>query len=150
MIPPTANNAVSSSSICYSEGIYYGYKWYETADQENYFNGVTSDYGTGYDAVVQYPFGYGLNYGNDFTWKIKSTSLANGSALTKESKITFTVTVTNNSAVAGKDVVELYLNAPYTKGGIEKAAVQLVDFAKTAQLAPGSSQDLTSLSAPMI
>lgn len=140
--PTYANNAVSSSSICYSEGIYYGYKWYETADKENYFSGVNNDYGTGYDAVVQYPFGYGLTYGNDFSWKMKSISLADGSSLTKESKITFTVTVTNMSAVAGKDVIELYLNPPYLKGGVEKAAVQLVDFAKTAQLAPGTSQDL--------
>lgn len=141
--PTYFNSAVASSSICYEEGIYYGYKWYETADKEGYFNAVSNNYGQGYDAVVQYPFGYGLSYSDNFAWAIKSVSMNEKTSLSKDSTITLVVSVTNKSSVAGKDVVELYLNAPYTKGGIEKSAVKLIGFAKTATLAANSTQDLT-------
>lgn len=135
----------------YAEGIYVGYRWYETADAEGYFNGQSLDsYGhqkVGYDAYVQYPFGYGLSY-TDFSWEFLSAStengeLSSGSEIKKDDTLTFKVRVTNTGSLAGKDVVQLYFSAPYTKGGIEKSAVELGAFAKTALLEPGKSEDVT-------
>ena len=126
------------SYVDYSEGIYVGYKWYETADAEGYWDDVSNEYGTGYDGVVQYPFGYGLSY-TTFSWEVTSHSrkiAANGD-------ISCTVKVTNTGSVAGKDVVELYYSPPYYSGGIEKSAVELGAFAKTDTLAPGESQEVT-------
>lgn len=117
---------VQPSFVNYVEGIYVGYKYYETADDEG-----AIDYG----AVVQYPFGYGLSY-TTFQQEMGPISRADG-------QITFDVTVTNTGQVAGKDVVEVYVNPPYTNGGIEKASVNLVDFAKTEELAAGQSQTVT-------
>lgn len=125
----------------YAEGIYVGYKWYETADTEGYWDEVSNEYGTGYNGVVQYPFGYGLSY-TSFDWKVTDAP-ANGSALDKDGDVTVKVTVTNTGDRAGKDVVELYYTAPYTKGEIEKSSVELGAFAKTDELQPGESQELT-------
>ena len=125
----------------YAEGIYVGYKWYETADTEGYWDEVSNEYGTGYNGVVQYPFGYGLSY-TSFDWKV-SDAPANGSTLDKDGDVTVKVTVTNTGDRAGKDVVELYYTAPYTKGEIEKSSVELGAFAKTDELQPGESQELT-------
>ena len=127
------------SYVDYSEGIYVGYRWYETADAEGYWAGQSNDHGQGYDAVVQYPFGYGLSYTN-FDWEVVDAP-ESGSALGDQNSMT--VRVTNTGKVAGKDVVELYFSAPYTQGGIEKSVVELGDFAKTKLLEPGESQDLT-------
>lgn len=110
----------------YVEGIYMGYKFYETAAQEGLID---------YDAYVQYPFGYGLSY-TTFEQKITDFKQT-ADALTVE------VTVKNTGSVAGKDVVELYFTPPYTNGGIEKASVNLVDFAKTELLKPGASEKIT-------
>lgn len=129
------------SFVDYAEGIYIGYKWYETADVEDYWVGVSNEYGTGYDGVVQYPFGYGLSY-TTFDWKVIDAP-ANGSALTKDGQVEVTVRVTNTGSVAGKDVVQLYYTAPYIDGEIEKSAVDLAAFAKTELLEPGQSQDVT-------
>lgn len=123
------NGRDSSSDIVYAEDIYVGYKWYETAAHENYFK---------YEDVVQYPFGYGLSY-TTFKWEIESLSLAENSYLNKESEIEIKVKVTNTGEVAGKDVVELYYTAPYTKGGVEKSYVNLLDFNKTPLLKPNES-----------
>lgn len=129
------------SYVDYAEGIYVGYKWYETADTEGYWDEVSNEYGTGYNGVVQYPFGYGLSY-TSFDWKVTDAS-ANGSTLEKDGDVTVKVTVTNTGDRAGKDVVELYYTAPYTKGEIEKSSVELGAFAKTNELQPGESQELT-------
>ena len=114
------------SFINYVENIYVGYKFYETAAQEGVID---------YEKVVQYPFGYGLSY-TSFTQKMSDIKV-NGQTLS------FDVTVTNTGSVAGRDVVEVYFNPPYTNGGIEKASANLVRFDKTNELKPGESQTLT-------
>ncbi len=119
----------------YAEGIYIGYKWYETADAEGYWDGISNEYGTGYDGVVQYPFGYGLSY-TSFDW----LPIDRHPALGQDGEFFFSVRVTNTGSRPGKDVVQLYYTAPYTPGGIEKSAVELAAFAKTDLLAPGESQ----------
>ena len=129
------------SYVDYAEGIYIGYKWYETADTEGYWDNVSNEYGIGYNGVVQYPFGYGLSY-TSFDWKVTDAS-ANGSTLTKDGSVTVKVTVTNTGDRAGKDVVQLYYTAPYTAGEIEKSSVELGAFAKTKELAPGESEEVT-------
>ncbi|MFC4223133.1 beta-glucosidase [Lysinibacter cavernae] len=106
------------------EGIYVGYRYYETFLSPD-------DYAT----TVQYPFGYGLSYTN-FAWDVAEPVVSDDSIAVK-------VTVTNTGETAGKDVVELYYSAPYTAGGIEKSAIELGSYAKTKQLKPGESQDLT-------
>ena len=111
--------------VNYVEGIYVGYKFYETAAKEGLIN---------YDEQVLYPFGYGLSY-TTFERGI-SNFKADGD------NITFDVTVKNTGSVTGKDVAEIYFTPPYTNGGIEKAEVNLVDFAKTKELAAGESQTL--------
>ena len=115
-----------ASFVNYVEGIYVGYRFYETAAVEGFLN---------YEETVQYPFGYGLSY-TDFTQKM-------GELKVSGETISVDVTVTNNGTASGKDVVELYYNPPYTNGGIEKSAVNLVAFGKTDLLEPGQSQTLT-------
>ena len=110
----------------YVEGIYVGYKYYETAAQEGAID---------YDKTVQYPFGYGLSY-TEFEQKM-------GELEEKDGQISVDVEVTNTGDVAGKDVVEVYYNPPYTNGGIEKASANLIEFAKTDLLQPGESQTVT-------
>ena len=129
------------SYVDYAEGIYVGYKWYETADTEHYWDAVENEYGAGYEGVVQYPFGYGLSY-TDFSWELVSGP-EDGTAITENDILEFTVKVTNTGDVAGKDVVELYYNPPYTAKGIEKVSVNLIAFAKTDTLEPGESQEVT-------
>lgn len=109
--------------VNYVEGIYVGYKYYETAADDGAIN---------YDDYVQYPFGYGLSY-TEFTQEITNFT-DNGDTVSVE------VTVTNTGSVAGKGVVELYSTPPYTNGGIEKASVNLVDFGKTQLLEAGASE----------
>ena len=112
--------------VNYVEGIYVGYKFYETAAAEGLID---------YDKVVQYPFGYGLSY---TTFKQEITSFSDDGT-----NITLKVSVTNTGSVAGKEVVQVYFNPPYTNGGIEKASANLVEFAKTAKLEPGASEEVT-------
>ena len=114
------------SFVNYVENIYVGYKYYETAAKENFID---------YDSTVQYPFGYGLSY-TTFSQKMGDISEENGI-------VSFEVTVQNTGDVAGKDVVEVFFDPPYTNGGIEKASANLVEFAKTDMLKPGESQVLT-------
>lgn len=113
------------SFVNYVEGIYVGYKFYETAADEGLIN---------YDDEVVFPFGYGLSY-TSFTKEMSSIT-------SDGTNLNFTVTVTNTGSAAGKDVVEIYSNPPYTNGGIEKASANLLDFAKTNELAPGESQTM--------
>ena len=129
------------SYVDYVEGIYVGYKWYETADAESYWDDVSNEYGTGYEGVVQYPFGYGLSY-TQFDWEIVSAP-QEGTVLGASDNLTVTVNVTNIGDTAGKDVVELYYTAPYEAGGIEKSAVELAAFGKTDLLEPGESEEVT-------
>ena len=110
----------------YVEGIYVGYKYYETAAQEGAID---------YDKTVQYPFGYGLSY-TEFEQKM-------GELEEKDGQISVDVEVTNTGDVAGKDVVEVYYEPPYTNGGIEKSSANLIEFAKTDLLQPGESQTVT-------
>ena len=131
--------AVQTWAVGYEEGIYVGYRWYETAYTEiaagNYLS--ATDAKTWYEQNVIYPFGYGLSY-TDFEWTV--TPVTEEGAITGDSTLKFDVTVKNVGAYAGKEVVQLYYTAPYTNGGIEKAAVNLGDYAKTRLLAPGESQ----------
>lgn len=115
-------------SVDYEEGIYVGYRYYETrgeTDGEDWYN-----------ANVVYPFGYGLSY-TTFDWTVGDAS---ASEIELGTTITVPVTVKNTGSVAGKDVVQLYASAPYTLGGIEKAHKVLVGFAKTKLLQPGESE----------
>lgn len=126
-------------------GIYLGYKWYETADVMGLWS-AANGYEKGYEGVVQYPFGYGLSY-TDFEWtvddvKVDEKSVAKGAEIKENSKIEFTVTVKNTGEAKGKEVVEIFGTAPYTKGGIEKSAVELVGYGKTNELDPGASETI--------
>lgn len=113
------SNALVKSFVNYAEDIYLGYRYFETFAPEK----------------VMYPFGYGLSY-TTFDWEAVSYSDSGDD-------ITVKVKVTNTGDVKGKDVVEVYFSAPYTKGGIEKSAVELAGYAKTGELAPGKSETVT-------
>lgn len=118
-------------SVDYEEGIYVGYRYYETrgeTDGEDWYN-----------ANVVYPFGYGLSY-TTFDWTVGDAS---ASEIELGTTITVPVTVKNTGSAAGKDVVQLYASAPYMLGGIEKAHKVLVGFAKTKLLQPGESETVT-------
>ena len=112
--------------VNYVEDIYVGYRFYETAADEGLID---------YDETVLYPFGYGLSY-TSFTQEM-------GDLTEQDGTISFDVTVTNTGDVAGKDVVEVYYNPPYTNGGIEKASANLIAFDKTDLLEPGASETVT-------
>lgn len=112
--------------VDYQEGIYVGYRYFETAAADGFID---------YDSTVQYPFGYGLSY-TTFDQKLDSVD-DDGTTITAK------VTVTNTGSVAGKQVAQIYVGAPYTKGGIEKSSVVLAGFQKTKLLEPGESQTLT-------
>mgnify|MGYP005752977269 CR=1 FL=1 len=129
------NKSATGGNIVYQEDLYFGYRWYETADKEGYFDGLTNGY---YDAVI-YPFGYGLSY-TTFDWSVKEINVKNNSSFDKDTKFEVKVAVTNTGNYPGRDVVELYYSTPYTKGGIEKSAISLGNFAKTGLLAPGETQ----------
>ena len=120
------DNINGTAFINYEEGIYVGYRYYETryaGDEEAYWK------------AVQYPFGYGLSY-TDFAWETESFAVEDGT-------VTWKVKVTNVGDRAGKDVVQLYFSAPYIPGGIEKSAIELAAYDKTGLLNPGDSEVLT-------
>lgn len=155
----------TSCYVEYSEGIYVGYRWFETADAEGYWDSDLfknnwdaawkQDHKVeklgGYDSVVQYPFGYGQSY-TTFDWTLAKTTVKNadgniignevGSAITNTDKIVLTVEVENTGNYPGKDVVEVYLTAPYKRGEIEKSAVKLVAYAKSPELQPGQKSQI--------
>lgn len=114
------------SFLNYEEGIYVGYRYYET----RYLGDEA-----GYRAAVQYPFGYGLSY-TQFAWGSPTLT-------TTDDTLSVEVRVTNTGDVAGRDVVQAYFSAPYADGGIEKSAIELAGYAKTAQLEPGASETVT-------
>lgn len=115
----TGVSGIPKYFVNYCEGIYVGYRYFETFAPEK----------------VMYPFGYGLSY-TDFSWDVKSYNA-------DEENITIEVEVTNIGDVAGKDVVEIYFSAPYYVGGIEKSAIELATYDKTKLLEPGESEVLT-------
>ena len=147
-------NSFADSSISYddcgdaylveSEGIYQGYKYYETRYEDAILGQGNAEAAEGsstgnawnYAEEMSYPFGYGLSY-TTFEQKLESVEATVGG----EGKAT--VTVTNTGSVKGKDVVELYVQAPYTAGGLEKASLQLIGFGKTGVLEPGASESVT-------
>ncbi len=164
---PVNQQSAGRATIEYEEGIYLGYKYYETmyaeiekgtvdltsaaakeALESEDINGSGASYSpyTGaddwYDRNVVYPFGYGLSY-TTFEWSDFSVEMSTPT-LTVDTEFTATVTVKNTGDVAGKDVVEFYMEAPYTPGGIEKSKVSLVNFEKTKLLQPGDSQTIIS------
>ncbi len=112
--------------VNYNEGIYVGYKFYETAAAEGLIN---------YDSVVQYPFGYGLSY-TEFDAVISQVE-------EDANKISLDIEVTNIGDTAGKFVAEVFYNPPYTNGGIEKASANLIGYAKTSLLEPGKTEVVT-------
>lgn len=130
----------------YQESIYVGYKWYETADADGFWD---SDFAkqkwgieNGYEDVVQFPFGYGLSY-TEFEWDILNISPAPGSTITENTEISVEVEVSNVGDVAGMDVVQLYYGAEY-KDGIEKSAKNLIGFQKTIMLDPVSQDGVST------
>ena len=135
------DNDVDGGVNYYFEGVYVGYRWYETADAEGFWS---SDYAkehwgvSSYDEVVQYPFGYGLSY-TSFDWEVESSSFGG-----VHGDIEVKVSVTNTGDVAGKDVVQLYYSAPYIESeNIEKSDKVLGAFVKTDLLDPGETQTYT-------
>lgn len=127
--------------VDYVEGIYVGYKWYETADAENLWDSVDNVHGKGYEGVVQFPFGFGMSY-STFDWDVQSVTPAAG-PIDENTTIEITVRVTNNGPYVGKDTVEVYVTPEYHDGGIEKSHVSLVGFAKTGDIEVGKSQAVT-------
>ena len=130
--------ATKYNYVSYAEGIYVGYKYYETRYEDVVLGqGNAGDYDYGTEVV--YPFGYGLSY-TTFAWGAPKVTW-------NDKECTVEVEVTNTGAVAGRDVVEIYVQSPYTdydkENGIEKAAVQLVGYGKTGELAPGASDKVT-------
>jgi beta-glucosidase len=150
------------NSIEYEEGIYYGYRWYETAYAEKVLTNTKvgynstkgtiptgkNSYGEDYDEYynlstgVVYPFGYGLSY-TTFDWEVVTSETKNNLDVQKGKNIEVTIKVTNKGSVAGKDVVQVYNSPKYYTNGIEKSVVSLVDYQKTDLLQPGESQLLT-------
>ncbi|MDR1094495.1 MAG: putative Ig domain-containing protein [Clostridiales bacterium] len=137
--------------IRYEEGVYMGYRYYETRGYTEGFGSPysgavsgssTSSWADWYGANVVYPFGYGLSY-TSFDWTVGTASPASGEALGADDVISVPVTVKNTGSKAGKEVVELYYTAPYTAGGIEKPYVVLGAFEKTGLLAPQESETVT-------
>ena len=124
--------------VNYSEGIYVGYRYYETR-YEDVVLGTTNVGTYDYASTVIYPFGYGLSY-TSFEWTDFTMSSPDASG-----NITVTVKVKNVGQRNGMDVVQIYAQAPYTLGGVEKSSVLLVGFAKTANLAPGASETVSVL-----
>ena len=136
------NGVKPSSYISYEEGIYYDYRYYETkySDMKATDEAGADAWYQGETGVV-YPFGYGLSY-TEFSQEIVSSNLPSGAITDPDTKVQVKVNVTNDGAVAGKEVVQLYFRAPYTKGGIEKADKVLCAFGKTEMLEPGDSQEV--------
>ncbi len=137
-----AASQINYYQVSYEEGIYLGYKYWETYYVESLAGNTevdAEDADEWYAENVVYPFGFGLSY-TTFDWVVTQPAPA---TLAKEATVEIEVEVTNTGDVAGKEVVQLYYAAPYTEGGIEKSAVELADFAKTSILQPGESEIVT-------
>ncbi len=121
----TSGAAKGAKFTNYVEGIYVGYRYYVTAAKEGYID---------YDEEVQFSFGHGLSY------TTFDKSIAEYKVDKENQKVEITVEVKNTGEVAGKDVVQLYTHAPYTKGGIEKSYYSLTAFQKTNVIEPGETK----------
>ena len=135
-------NGPKNAYTVYGESIYIGYRYYETRYEDTVLgqgNASTADSEYDYTKQVQYPFGYGISY-TQFDYSDFSLT-ENGDNFTAQ------VTVTNSGDVAGKDVVEVYFQSPYTdydrENLVEKSAVELCGFEKTGELAPGESETVS-------
>lgn len=129
-----SNVANGTNYIVFAEGIYVGYRYYETRYEDVVLGNTT---GFDYKSEVQFPFGYGLSY-TDFSWtdfEVKENE--------DKKSYDLTVTVKNEGSVAGKDVVEFYVQKPYTPGGVEVSSIELIEFAKTDILNPNQEQTIT-------
>ena len=147
LYPTNRNHTNGSKNVPYSgvaytdyiEGIYVGYKWYETADAEKFWNSAKAkeQWGVeGYEQVVQYPFGFGMSY-TEFDWEVTAVSHSNNSVVNAKDEIEIEVKVTNVGDYPGQEVVQLYYSA-LDKSNIEKSSVNLATFGKTQQvLKPG-------------
>lgn len=164
----SAKGSYYNNYVTYNEGIYVGYRYWETRgytegntpyssagkgkadpyfsldkDGDNEIHGTTTtEWSNWYQSRVVFPYGYGLSY-TTFTQEIVSTTPGHGKFVTADDEITVQVKVTNTGSMAGKEVVQIYYTSPYTPGGIEKSHVLLAAFAKTEILQPGESQTLT-------
>lgn len=123
--------AASAGFTNYNEGIYVGYRWYETADAEGYWASKG-----GYEQVVAYPFGYGLSYG-ELSEEITNVEYNDGI-------FTFTVKTTNANSIPSKNVFELYVEKPYTNGGVEVSKVELIAFAKSDAITSADTDGYTT------
>ena len=133
-------SAKAKSYMIYQEGIYVGYKYYETRYEDFVTgNGNAGDYA--YGDIVAYPFGYGMSYTN---FDISDMNVSYNAA---DDTYTVTVKVTNTGDMAGKKTVQVYVQSPYTdydkENGVEKSAVSLVGFGKTGMIEPGASETLS-------
>jgi beta-glucosidase len=137
--PNPVGDATEMNFLEYEEGIYVGYRYYETVDATGGTFTVFGESGKSYEDAVVYPFGYGLSYGTDFAQEITSFT-------EDDTNVYLTVKVTNNGTQTGKDVVQIYYNPPYTtldaQEGIEKSTANLIAFDKTGDIAPGASQEV--------
>ena len=132
----TANGGKSNRYVVYQEGIYLGYRYTETRYEDTVLGAANvGDYD--YSKIVAYPFGYGLSY-TEFEYT--DMTVTENKA---DDTYTVTVTVKNTGNVKGKESVQIYLQQPYINGGIEKASVELVGYAKTSVLEPGASETVT-------
>jgi len=138
---PPSSNGQSGYFVEYKEGIYIGYRYYETRGFTEFEESGNYSW---YDKAVVYPFGYGLSY-TDFFWDIKSWNYTADTVLSQNATITVEVEVTNNGGYDGKDIVQLYFSAPY-KGGVEKSHVVLGGFAKTGTITKGGGKDTVEIS----
>ena len=138
--PNPVGDPTEMNFIEYEENIYVGYRYYETVDDTGGTFTVNGKDNQTYADAVQMPFGYGLNYGTDFSQEIVSTEQ-------NKDSVTLKVHITNNGTKAGKDVVQVYYDPPYTdfdaKNSIEKSTVNLIAFEKTDDIQPGAAQDIT-------
>ena len=119
--------------VFYGENIYVGYRFYETAFKEGYYKNMN------YDDVVLYPFGYGLSY-SKFKWTIDDITKNDGDSISKDDKITVSLSVENVGDYKGKDTILLFVHSPYSKNGIEKSETQLLGFVKSTTLDKGEKQ----------
>lgn len=150
-------NINSKYFVNYKEGIYYGYRYYETrgytegsgpysslnGDNTNKLHVTnTTGWSNWYESAVVYPLGYGLSY-TTFDWTLVNDTDVEPKELTEDGQYSIDVQVTNTGNVAGKDVVQLYSSAPYYEGGIAKSYVNLIGYEKTSLLEPGESEIIT-------
>lgn len=147
--PTFSNFTTGGGGIRYVEDIYYGYKWYETADADHFVKKDQTAFV--YDDVVVYPFGHGLSY-TTFEKQLESLYYYNGDTkveltsldgISAGTPVYADVKVKNAGEVGGKEIVELYYTSPYTKGGIEKAAVNLLAFEKSPFIQAGQEVTVT-------